>query len=154
MRNCFTVLSFALVVAACNEGHDEFLNRDFTVVADLSGSSDMSDDGGTDAASGPTCGDMFKCLIANGLGGLGGGGGGTGGLGNLQMCFAGAQPAAIQQATQLGICAATNCLSGLIGGGNPDAGGFNPIQIGLCLYGKCPDQVAACQGLNLGFGGP
>jgi hypothetical protein len=140
-----TLLCLALIVAACNEGHDEFLNRDLAVVADLSGS-DMPD-GGADAAAGPTCGEMFTCLLMSGLGG--GGGGGGGGLGGLGMCFQGAQPEAIQQATALGLCAATNCLGGIFGGGG-DGGGINPIQIGICLLGQCSTEVENCEGLNLG----
>jgi hypothetical protein len=146
-------LAFAslLLVASCNEGHDDLLQpRDLAVSTD-SGMSDMITGPSMDGPMGKTCGDVFKCLLGSGLGG-GGTGGGTGGLGNVGMCVMGVDPAGAQQAIALGICAATNCLAGL--GGGPDAGAaIDPTKLFVCLLGKCAAQLSACDGLSLGLGG-
>ncbi len=105
---------------------------------------------------GPDCGTLVKCslgCLAGGLGGLGGGGGTGGSTGGtstdpitcLTMCGGGAQPAALQEAGALVLCAAQNCLSGLTGGDAGTGGGtLGALQ---CVAQACPSQVAACPGL-------
>jgi hypothetical protein len=139
------LLLVPLVTLACSEGHPGLFGpQDLAVTQDMS-VGDML----PDMPAGKTCGEVFMCL----LGGLGGGGGGgTGGLGNIGMCIQGVDPMAAQQAIALGICAATNCLGGLIPA--PDAGMADPTQTLICVALKCGNEVSNCKGLMFGPGGP
>jgi hypothetical protein len=121
---------FAL--AGCSEGHDDLSGTpDLAMAADAGETPDLSDFD----LLGPSCGKIVICIF-------------TCGVTDLtcdQTCVAGAQPAAIQQAGALTLCAAQNCLGGLGGDGgvNPN----NMLAIIACLEQMCPKQINACQDL-------
>jgi len=124
-----------LVLVGCSEGHDELKLGDMNAADDMSQLA--ADDMTTPDLSSPQCGDIVRCLV-------------TCGITNItcdQMCTTGAQPTAILEAGQLGLCAATNCLN--LDGGTAGATG-NPIAIFMCLTQKCKNEVAMCPNL---FGG-
>jgi hypothetical protein len=121
--------SLVVALAGCNQGHDELSVADLSVAADLGGADLSAPD-----LKGPTCGQMAVCILACGVTDFQ----------CDQGCVAGAMPAAIQEAGALTLCAAQNCLSGLLGGDGGMGGTFAVLQ---CLKDKCPMQVDACEGL-------
>ncbi|HEY7957229.1 MAG: hypothetical protein ACHQ17_00460 [Polyangia bacterium] len=130
-------LAFGLVVLAsglaCNEGHEELAPPDLAAQSDLAPARDLS----MPDLLGPSCGKIILCILQCGVT-------------NVQCdqtCVAGAQPAAIEQAGALALCAAQNCLQsdgGLsLGGGNPS----DLLGIISCLQQSCPNEVNSCSDL-------
>jgi hypothetical protein len=117
-----------LLVVSCSEGHDELKLGDMTAADDLAESS-MDDMSMPDMKT-LQCGEIVRCLI-------------TCGFTDLQCdqtCVTGADPMAIQEAGQLALCAATNCL-------NLDGGTGNQLAIFMCLTQQCQSEVAMCPNL-------
>jgi hypothetical protein len=116
-----------LLAVGCQEGAlapADLATPDLAMSVDLS----MPD------LAGPSCGAIVTCIF----------GCGVSNLTCSQGCISGAQPAQIQAAGVLAICAATNCLSTADGG----AGGLgNPLQLITCLGSKCSSEAAGCPGL-------
>ena len=134
MNRLVLLASLVVALAGCNQGHDELAVADLAAASD-SGVADLS----APDMSGPTCGHIVVCII-------------TCGVTDFQCdqtCVAGAQPAAIQQAGALTLCAAQNCLQGLVG----DGGTSSMFAILQCLEQKCAMQVNGCEGLPFSGGG-
>jgi hypothetical protein len=132
------IVAALLLGGACNQGGELANPIDFGAGADDLMSVAPPDLAGTADLAGPTCGHIVQCVIQCGLTDLT----------CDQTCFQGAQPEALQQAGALVLCAAQNCLQA-----QPD-GGSGMLGMIQCLLQNCGTEVADCQGLLGGFGGP
>jgi hypothetical protein len=90
------------------------------------------------ATPGPSCGQVATCALGCAQDPTC--------LGN---CIMGVDPATLQTLGGLLLCAGTNCLN-LMGGGGGDGGGLGNIDqaaLFMCLLQKCQMQLTACGGL-------